>query len=149
VNLRRAGPLAPCALLALAAACAGAPGGHAPAAPEPRPAALDAAGARQVLVRFSALLEAGDYDRAYLLLGPGWRARSSPARLARDHAGAGPAARDAVSRARRAGATGAVTLEGGRARVALGEGREAVLVAEGGVWRVDALEEREKARGVR
>jgi hypothetical protein len=104
-----------------------------------------------VLVRFAALVEAADFERAFPLLAARWRERSSPARLARDHAGAGPAAREVVGRVRRVGATAAVALASDGAHVALGDGREALLVAEGGVWRGDALErlDPEKRGGAR
>jgi hypothetical protein len=142
VNLARLAATAACAALV---ACAGP---RAQATPPPGPAGLDLPAAREVLLRFAALLEAGDYERAYPLLASRWRARSSPARLARDHAG-GPAGREVVARTLRTGGAAPGSLEGGRARLALGEGREAVLVAEGGVWRVDALEEREKGAAAR
>jgi hypothetical protein len=85
-------------------------------------------------------VEEGDFERACALLSARWRARTTPARLARDHAGAGPSGREAVARARRAAAGAPLTLDDGTARLALGDGRYALLVAERGAWRVDALD---------
>ncbi|MFO0581080.1 MAG: hypothetical protein U0229_02305 [Anaeromyxobacter sp.] len=146
MNLLRAAAL----LLALVvAACAGA-GPAAPAAGREPGArgvvggapegALDGRAAREALDRFAAAVEGGDFERACALLSARWRVRTSPARLARDHAGAGPSGREAVARARRAAASAPLTLEGGTARLALGDGRYALLVAERGAWRVDALD---------
>jgi hypothetical protein len=58
-----------------------------------------------------------------------------------DFGGAGPAAREAAARVL-AALSGASALDrsGATARLPLGDGRAAVLVAEGGGWRVDALE---------
>lgn len=126
----------PVALLAAAAlACAGA------RAYPPLPQGLDDAAARASLERFARALEASRFDEAHALLAARWRAAYSPGRLALDFGGAGPAAREAAERVLAALAA-ATPLELGaeRARLALGGGRAAVLVAEGGGWRVDALE---------
>jgi hypothetical protein len=58
-----------------------------------------------------------------------------------DFAGGGPAARDVAARVAAALSAGTPLERGdGRARLPVGEGRAAVLVPEGGAWRVDALE---------
>jgi len=132
---RRPGAALAAALLALA--CAG------PAAPGP-PAARRGLGpedARAALLRFADALEAGRLDEAHALLSARWRAGGSPARLGTDLRGAGPTASDQLARVRGALAAGApVEVSGATARLALGSGRAAALVAEDGGWRVDALE---------
>ena len=133
----------PAAALTLAialAACAGPAG-----APRPggAPAPPDATSAREILLRFGEALEAGRFEVAWALLSPRWRATTTPARLASDWRGAAGIAGDAAARARLRGATAPLTLESGPpavARLDLGEGRQAVLVAEGSRWRVDRLE---------
>jgi hypothetical protein len=124
------------ALLAAAAlACA------APRAYPPPPQGLDEPAARATLERFARALQGGRYDEAQALLSARWRAAYTPARLAMDFAGAGPAAREAAERVLTAMAA-AAPLEAGAGRVSLpvAPGRAAVLVAEAGAWRVDALE---------
>jgi hypothetical protein len=131
-------PLAVAVLLAAAlASCAG-PGRG--AGEGGLPAGLDEAAARKVLARFAEALEARDFERAHGLLSSRWRALTTPARLARDFEGASALATEAAARARREAPSCPVRLAPGSARLVLGEGREAALVAEGGVWRVDALE---------
>ena len=131
--LRRALALAAAAALACAA-------GGAHRFPPP-PSGTDDAAAREVLGRFVRALEEGRFDEAHALLSARWRGAYTPGRLALDFRGAGPGARDAAARVRR-------LLEGGEpiargpatARLDEGGGRGAVLVAEAGGWRVDALE---------
>lgn len=126
--------LAPLCLLA-ALACA------APRAPAPPPARLDDAAAREVLRRFTAALRDGRWPEAHALLSDRWRAAYTPARLATDAAGAGPAGREAAERVAALLAEGApLRAEGTSRALAVGEGRRARVVAEGGRWRVDALE---------
>jgi hypothetical protein len=125
-----------CAVLAAAAlACAG-------ARPyPPLPEGLDEAAARASLQRFARALEASRFDEALAFLSARWRAAYTPGRLARDFDGAGPYGREAKERVLAAlAARSALDLGPGRARLPLGPGRAAVLVAEGGAWRVDALE---------
>lgn len=123
------------AVLALVLGCAGARGYP------PLPEGLDDRAARASLVRFARALEAARHDEALALLSARWRAAYTPSRLALDFGGAGPAAREAAGRVLAAAAAGApIELGPGRARLPLGPGRAAVLVAEGGAWRVDALE---------
>ncbi|GAO04772.1 hypothetical protein [Anaeromyxobacter sp. PSR-1] len=130
---RRIAPLCLCAALA----CAG-PGARAPAPP---PAGLDEAAAREVLRRFSDALGEGRWPDALALLSARWQGAYTPARLATDAAGAGPAGREAAERVRALLGQGASLRDVGGARVLdVGGGRRAVLVAEGGRWRVDALE---------
>ncbi len=125
------------ALAAAALACATA----APGRDAPLPAGLDDAAARASLARFAADLEQGRFDDARRLLSARWRDRYTPGRLAMDWGGAGPAAREAAGRVLAALSRGAaLEREGGRARLPVGEGRAAVLVADGGGWRVDAIE---------
>ncbi|HEY6003210.1 MAG TPA: hypothetical protein VIV57_10060 [Anaeromyxobacter sp.] len=107
----------------------------------PLPEGLDEAAARASLERFARALGAARFDEALSLLSVRWRGAYTAARLARDFDGAGPYAREAKDRVLAAlGARAAMDLGPGRARLPLGPGRAAVLVAEGGAWRVDALE---------
>jgi hypothetical protein len=123
------------ALAAAALACAGAPGRTAP------PAGLGDGAAREVLARFCRAVEGGRWNEAHLLLSARWREAYTPARLAADRAGAGPAAGEAAGRALAAVAGGAPVVRAGeRATVPVGPDRAAVLVAETGGWRVDAVE---------
>jgi hypothetical protein len=93
-----------------------------------------------VLSRFVAALEGGRWSDAQPLLSARWRAAYTPGRLATDFGGAGPLAREAVAHVRTALAAGAALQIGdGRALLAVAGGR-ALLVAEAGGWRVDALE---------
>jgi hypothetical protein len=109
--------------------------------PAPPPAGLDEAAARQVLGRFCRAVEGARWEEARALLSERWREAYTPARLAVDRAGGGPAAGEAASRALAAMAAGTpLAREGDRALFPVGPGRAAVLVAEGGGWRVDALE---------
>lgn len=128
---------APALLAAAALACAGAPSRAFP----PPPAGTDEAAAREVLGRFARALEAGRFDEAHALLSARWRQAYTPGRLALDFRGAGGGARDAADRVARLLASGApLALGGGAARLPEGGDRAAVLVAEAGGWRVDALE---------
>lgn len=107
----------------------------------PLPEGLDEAAARASLSRFSGALEAARFEEAHALLSARWRAAYTPGRLALDFGGAGSPAREAAARVRAAAGAGArLELSGGRATLPLAPGRAAVLVAEGGGWRVDALE---------
>jgi len=132
--VRRAATL----LLSCAIACAGP--GAARTFPPP-PAGTDDAAAREVLGRFARALDAGRFDEAHALLSARWRATYTPGRLALDFRGAGPAAREAAARVA-AGVAAGEPVERARegARLSVGGGRAALLVAEGGGWRVDALE---------
>jgi hypothetical protein len=123
--------------LAAGAACAGSGGARFP----PPPAGTDDESAREVLGRFVRALEAGRLDEAHALLSARWRAAYTPGRLALDLRGGGPAVREAAAEvaARLAAGERVQRLPGG-ARLALGGGRAARLVAEPGGWRVDALE---------
>ena len=126
-------------LLALAAAgalaCAGA------ARPPPPPTGTDDASAREVLRRFVVALDAGRFEEAQALLSARWRQPYTPGRLALDLRGAGPSAREAAARVNRLLAAGEPLVHGpGTARLPVGAGRAATVVAEPGGWRVDALE---------
>ncbi len=127
------------ALVALAAALACAtPGARRDA---PLPAGLDDGAARASLERFARDLEQGRFDDAHRLLSARWREAYTPGRLAMDFGGAGPAAREAAGRVMAAlGSGAALERDDGRARLPVGDGRAAVLVAEAGGWRVDAIE---------
>ncbi|HEX9051688.1 MAG TPA: hypothetical protein VF841_14245 [Anaeromyxobacter sp.] len=128
---------APAAALAAALACATAR--PQPAAPLPQ--GLDDGAARASLGRFARDLGDRRFDDALRLLSARWRDAYTPGRLAVDFAGGGPSAREAATRVLAALASGAVLERAaGRARLPLGEGRAAVLVAEEGSWRVDAIE---------
>jgi hypothetical protein len=131
---------APAAVLCAAAlSCAGAP--IPPEGAEPARAGLGDPAARATLERFGEALEAGRFDEAYELLSSRWRAAYSPGRLRLDLAGAGPAAREATDRALSLLRQGApLRREKRTARLDLPGGGAAVLVAEEGAWRVDALE---------
>lgn len=128
--------LAPIACAAALACAAGAPRGGGPL-----PAGLDEGAARASLARFASDLEQGRFEDAHRLLSARWRDAYTPGRLALDYGGAGPSGREAAARVLAAlSAGGRIERAGGRARLPLGDGRAAVLVAEGGAWRVDALE---------
>lgn len=134
--------LRPAALL-LAAAVASAFGcagpGRRPFAPPPD--GTDDAAAREVLGRFARALEDGRFDEAHALLSARWRAGYTPGRLRLDFRGAGPGAREAAARLRSLLAAGEpIQRSRDGARLAVGPGRAALLVAEAGGWRVDALE---------
>lgn len=129
----RPGPLALLCSAALACATGGAAGGG----------GTSEAAARATLGRFARALEAGRFDEANRLLSARWRSAYGPGRLALDHSGAGPAAGEAARRVLLRLEAGAplVRDEGGaRLSLPLDGGRAAVLVAEAGGWRVDALE---------
>jgi len=125
-----------------------------PAPPPPVAADLSPAAARATLERFALAAEAGRWPEAWALLSPRWRAATqAPERLAADWRGAGPVAREAAARVvalLRDGTTltgppaGAAGQPGGGAaaelRLPVGPGRAARVVAEGGAWRVEALE---------
>ena len=135
--MRRLVRIASAAVAAAVLACAtGAPRGDAPL-----PAGLDEGAARASLARFAEGLERGRFEDSHRLLSARWRDAYTPGRLALDFGGAGPAAREAAARVLAALSAGAgLERSGARARLPLGDGRAAVLVAEGGAWRVDALE---------
>jgi ABC-type glycerol-3-phosphate transport system substrate-binding protein len=123
-------PLAACLLLA---ACAGAApsgaGGGEPAA------------AAEALSRFAAAVRSGRLDEAWPLLSARWRARTTPATLAADLEAAGNVGRGAAERVQAALAAGErPAVDGNRASLAVGEGKAALLLREGGAWRVEALE---------
>ncbi len=123
------------ALAAAAAAALACAGVRAP------PAGLDDPAARETLRRFALDLEEGRFEDAARLLSSRWRAAYSTGRLALDFGGAGPAAREMAQRVLAALRTGTpIALDGARASLPLEPQRAAVLVAEGGRWRVDALE---------
>lgn len=93
-----------------------------------------------VLSRFVGALEAGRWAQAEGLLSARWRSGYTPSRLQADYAGAGPLAREAAARVQAAIRAGApLQVEDGRAWLPVAGGR-ALLVAEDGGWRVDALE---------
>jgi hypothetical protein len=122
-------------LLAASLACA-AGRGH-----PPLPEGLDEGAARASLERFARALEAGRFEEARALLSARWRGAYTAGRLALDFRGAGPSAQEAARRVLAALSTGApLQRDGERAQLAVGPGKAAVLVAEGGAWRVDALE---------
>lgn len=128
-----------CAALAVVGAGAGCATAHRPAAPLPTGTGEDAG--REVLRRFARALADRDFAEAYALLSARWRAAYTPSRLALDHDGAGPVAREAAERVLALlGAGAPLAREGERLVLAVGEGRAAVLVREGPGWRVDALE---------
>jgi len=123
------------AAAAIALACAG------PAAQRAAPSGLDERAAREVLFRCAVAIRDGRAAEALPLLSARWRAAYTPQRLATDLAGAGPAAREAAARVVAAlGAGASIQAGAGEARLPVGGDRAAVLVAEGGGWRVDALE---------
>ena len=107
----------------------------------PPPSGFDEAAAREVLGRFAHAVDKGRWEEAHALLSARWRSAYDPGRLALDFRGAGPGAREAAARV-------AELLEAGEpiarapesARLPLGGGRAALLVAEAGGWRVDAIE---------
>ena len=93
-----------------------------------------------MLARFVDALEAGRWAQAGGLLSARWRSGYTPARLRADYAGAGPLAREAAARVQSAIRAGTpLQVEDGRAWLPVLGGR-ALLVAEEGGWRVDALE---------
>jgi hypothetical protein len=105
------------------------------------PAGLSEVAAAEVLSRFCRAIEDGRFEEAHALLSARWSATHTPGRLALDHEGAGPAAVEAVARVRAALAAGVpVARDGDRAVLAIDARRAALLVAEGGAWRVAALE---------
>ncbi len=124
-------------LAATALACASAPARPWPALP----AGLGDDAARETLRRFAEALDAGRFDEAQALLSARWRAAYDPRRLALDFGGNGPRARD-MARDVLAKLAGGARLErsDGRATMPLDGAGEAVVVAEDGAWRVDALE---------
>jgi hypothetical protein len=120
---------------ALALACAGT------SAERGAPTGLGEPAAREVLERCAEAIRDGRAADALPLLSVRWRAAYTPERLATDLAGGGPAAREAALRVLaelRAGA--ALEIDARTARLPVGADRAAVLVAEGGGWKVDALE---------
>ncbi len=125
--------LAACLLLA---ACAGARPASGNGAPAGSPAA-----AAETLSRFAAAVGADRPGEAWPLLSARWRGRSTPATLAADLGASGNVGRRAAERVLAALAAGQrPAVEGDRATLAIGEGKAALLLLEGGAWRVDALE---------
>ncbi len=126
------------ALVALAAlACASAPARPWP----PFPAGLGEDAARETLRRFASALERGRFEEAQALLSARWRTSYDARRLALDFSGNAPArsmAREVL--ARLASGVPPVSVSDGRASVRLDGAGEAVVVAEGGAWRVETLE---------
>lgn len=121
---------------ALAAACTGpsAVGTASPGLPEVKEAP------EAVLSRFVDAIDAGRWAQARALLSARWRAGYTPSRLEADFAGAGPMAREAGARVQAALRAGTpFRIEDGRASLPLAGGT-ALLLAEEGGWRVDALE---------
>ncbi len=107
----------------------------------PLPAGLDEYAARETLRRFAVALEAGRFEEAHALLSARWRAAYDPARLALDFAGTGPLSREMAARVlARLAERAPIDSSNGRATMRLGGGGEAVVVADAGSWRVDALE---------
>jgi hypothetical protein len=127
----------------------------------PIPTGRSEAVAREVLHRFATAVQERRWPEAYALLSDRWRAAYTPARLASDHEGAGTVGRDAAERVLALLAAGtplvgdpgsghpepgatlqprAKSRDGARLSLPVGGGRAAVLVAEAGGWRVDALE---------
>jgi hypothetical protein len=103
---------------------------------------LSEAAGRETLARMARAVRGERWIEAWTLLSARWRAAATPARLAADYRGAGPVAREAADRVLALLASGAplVTPGPGRLELPAGPGRAARLVAEGGAWRVDALE---------
>jgi hypothetical protein len=131
----RTGSVLAAATAAFVLACAG------PSAERGAPTGLGEPAAREVLARCADAVRDGRAGDALPLLSARWRAGYTAERLATDLAGAGPAAREAAARVLaelRAGA--ALELDARTARLPVGADRAAVLVAEGGGWKVDALE---------
>jgi hypothetical protein len=97
--------------------------------------------ARETLVAFARALRASRFDVAMPLLSARWRAVYTPGRLALDFRGGGPGAEEAADRVLTALAAG-TPFEAGAStlRLPTGSSGEAILVTEGGSWRVDALE---------
>ena len=123
---------------ALAAACAGPAGGSSRPAGSTTPSAQD--DPAEALERFLEALDAGRWAQASGLLSARWRTSYTAARLEADYAGAGPTARETAAAARTALRNGTpLQVADGRATLPVPGGR-AVVVAEAGGWRVDALE---------
>jgi len=93
---------------------------------------------RQALERFLAAVEGGDFEAAYRLLAPSWRARYTPWRLEQDFR-LEPLARDRLARVR-AALSGRVDIFPDGAQLPLGGGRAVRLVREGGGYTIAALE---------
>lgn len=128
--------LRPAAALAAAALLACAGGGT-----SARGAVPGEDAARETLRRFALALRAGRFDAAAPLLSARWRAAYGPGRLALDWAGAGPSAREMAERVlARLDAGERMVRSGTRAALPISPSREAIVVAEDGAWRVDALE---------
>jgi len=127
-------------VLLLAAACAGRSAGQRTGAFPPGAAPSLGESPSDVLSTFVEAVEGGLWGEAVALLSARWRARYTPERLEADYLGAGPLARETAARALEALRAGApLRLEEGRAELPVPGGR-ALLVAEAGGWRVDALE---------
>jgi len=128
-------------LLLSTAACAGHPTvpetpAFAPRMAGPPPGETPSA----ALSSFVDAVEGGRWAQAAALLSARWRARYTPERLEADYQGAGPLAREATARVQAALKAGTpLAVEDGRAELPVLGGR-ALLVAEAGGWRVDALE---------
>lgn len=97
-----------------------------------------AEGPKEVLARFIAAAERGDFTDAYQLLAAPWRAVYTPERLRQDFA-AEPLAGERLARARAALAGEVVWTDGG-AELPIAEGASVKLVREGGAFKVAALE---------
>ncbi len=96
---------------------------------------------RAVLARFVGAVGAEEWGDAYALLSARWRGRLTPARLASDYASSGSVGRAAADRVRALLSGGApLVIREGTAVLEVGEARAAVLLLEGGCWRLDALE---------
>jgi hypothetical protein len=137
VRTRATPRLALAASLAALLACA------APAASQgPRPSGLSETAGRAALEQLARAVRGGHWIDAWVLLSARWRAAATPARLAADYRDAGPVAREAADRVLDLLRSGAplVSPGPGKLELPLGPGRAARLVAEGGAWRVDALE---------
>ncbi len=93
---------------------------------------------RQVLERFVAAVDARDFDAAYGLLAPAWRARYTPARLKADFT-AEPTAPDRVERLR-AALDRPLTVTADGAELPLGDGRAVRLLREAQSYTVVSLE---------
>jgi hypothetical protein len=127
-------------LLTLACALAACAGPSAAGNPPPAPPTSPSDPPQAVLTRFVDALEAGRWAQAEGLLSARWRSAYTPSRLRVDYSGAGPLAREAVARVQAAIKAGTpLQVEDGRAWLPVAGGR-ALLVAEAGGWRVDALE---------
>ncbi len=95
-------------------------------------------GPKEALARFLDAAEAGDFEAAWRMLAGEWRARYTPARLAKDFADE-PLAKDRLARAR-AALEGEWAWRGDEVELDLGEGKAVRLRREGGAFKVVSLE---------